>query len=125
MKEMHPDFGPEISLEDAMEKLNMWSAAGEQHAYLFNSKYEGVIAVLSKIIKVEDNFIICKGEFSQLFFRLDGAKFVYGPMALMEYPVKQESTVEGLHIFLQTGNYLFISSQAQLPNMESPWLEVL
>ncbi len=67
--------------------------------------------------------IICKGESSEPFFRLEEARFVYGPMALMEYPIKQGSNVEGLHIFLRTGSYLFISSQTQLSGLETPWLE--
>ena len=119
IEDMHPDFGPEISFEAAMEKLEAWSEAHTEHAFLFNGENESVIRVLSKIVKVQDNVIVCKAESSALFFRFEKARFVFGPMALMEYPIQQESNVEGLHIFLQTGSYLFISSQAQLPDMEA------
>ena len=119
IKEIHPGFGPEIIFEEAVEKLEAWSKAGTEHAFLFNGENESVIRVLSKIVKVHENIIICEGESSALFFRFEKARFVFGPMALMEYPIKQSSNVEGLHIFLQTGSYLFISSQAQLPDIET------
>ncbi|PCI74315.1 MAG: hypothetical protein COB20_15305 [SAR86 cluster bacterium] len=119
IKDIHPGFGPEISFEDAIQKLQAWSKAGTEHAFLFNGGNESVIRVLSKIVQVHENIIVCKGESSALFFRFEDAKFVFGPMALMEYPIKQGSAVEGLHIFLQTGNYLFISSQAELPDIET------
>lgn len=119
IKDIHPDFGPELSLEDAIQKLQAWNKAGTEHAFLFNGGNESVIRVLSKIDQVHENTIVCKGEFSALFFRIEEAKFVFGPMALMEYPIKKGSTVEGLHIFFKTGNYLFISSQAELPDIET------
>ncbi|MBL4893142.1 MAG: hypothetical protein JKX91_15235 [Rhizobiaceae bacterium] len=119
IKDIHPSFGPEISLDEAIQKLKTWSVAGTEHSFHFNGENESVIRVLSKIVQVHENNIVCTGGSSALFFRLEQAKFVYGPMALMEYPIKQDSTVEGLHIFLHTGNYLFISSQAELPEIET------
>lgn len=118
IKDIHSDFGPKISFEDAIEKLGAWSKAGTEHAFLFNGQNESIIRVLSKIVLVHESTIVCKGESSALFFRFAEAKFVFGPMALMEYPIKQGSVVEGLHIFFQTGNYLFISSQAKMPDIE-------
>lgn len=125
IEKLHSDFGPEIALEEAMSILETWCATGTEHAFAFNGMSESSIVVLSKITQVHENMIACKGESSELFFRLEEARFSYGPMALMEYPIKQESSVEGLHILLKTGNYLFISSQSHLPNKETFSLSAL
>lgn len=125
IEKLHSDFGPEIALEEAMSILDTWCTAGLEHAFAFNGMSESSIVVLSKITQAHENMIACKGESSELFFRLEEARFAYGPMALMEHPIKQESSVEGLHVFLGTGNYLFISSQTQLPNTETFSLSVL
>lgn len=43
VEDLCPDFGPEISLEEAMQKLEAWCIAGTKHAFAFNGRNEGAI----------------------------------------------------------------------------------
>ena len=124
MQDIDPGFGDELSLPEAMKKLGSWCARGSKHGLLFKGKnLESSVVTLSKIIFAIDNCILCSSENTRLFFRLVESSFVYGPMVLMEYPVKQESIVKGLHVFMKNGNYLFISSEAILPEANIPLLD--
>lgn len=109
-----PSYGDEISLREAVEIVDAWREAGNNHGLLYKINDEGKIIVSAKVTSLIHNSIICKGENTRISVGLSNSRFFYGPLVVMEYPAIQESLVKGLHIFMPTGNYLFISSQAAI-----------
>ena len=116
---LDPAYGDEISLREAVDILEAWRDAGNNHGLMYKINDEANIIASAKISALIQNSIVCKGENTRISVGLSGSRFFYGPMVVMEFPVREESLVKGLHIFMNTGNYLFISSQARLPGAKT------
>ena len=111
------DYVDKITAKRAIEILQGWRSSGAGHGILFQCKNSGFITAIVTILKVQKEFLVCGPKPSTYMFKLLDGKFGVGPFARMELPEKRDSQVSGLHIYMESGSFLFIASKAWLSFM--------
>jgi hypothetical protein len=112
----------EISREQAIDSLERWKRNGTTVGLYFAAR--GGTAgstMLARVTEVSSR-VVFKNQSSVLCFGLFKAQFAHGPVQALLWPSRDGlAEVEGLHIWLESGHWLFV---CDVHGLEEKWLEV-
>ncbi len=111
----------EISREEALNSLRRWKHSGTTVGLIF-AAHGGTAgsAMLAEIAELSSR-IVFKTEMSVLTFGLFQAHFELRPLTVLRFPKREGlAQIDGLHIWLESGHWLFVCDARGLGNK---WLE--
>jgi hypothetical protein len=111
----------EISREEALSSLRRWKQSGTLVGLIFAARGGTAhSAMLAQISEVSSQ-VMFKAESSLLGFSLIKARFERRPITVLRFPRREGLTqIDGLHIWLESGHWLFICAAQGLGEK---WLE--
>src|SRR5437879_6645229 len=100
----------EISRDQAVAYLERWMGKGTVLGLQFAGRGgTATSSMLAQITEVSSR-IVLRNDSSVLQFSLRKARFEYGPVTVLWMPVREAlGPVDGLHVWLVSGHWLFIS----------------
>jgi hypothetical protein len=111
----------EISREQALTSLRRWQQSGTTLGLIFAARGGTAhSAMLAQISEVSSR-VVFKAESSILGFSLLKVRFERRPITVLRFPHREGLTqIDGLHIWLESGHWLFI---CDAQGMGEKWLE--
>ena len=104
----------EITKDKALEMLKLWHHKGTTVALWFAAKGGTAMSAMQATITGLSATIVFRSETSLLSFALYQARFEYGPLEFMRFPLREGlSQINGLHIYLESGHRLFVCDDRQ------------
>jgi hypothetical protein len=111
----------EVSREEALSSLRRWKQTGATVGLIFAARGGTAhSAMLAQISEVSSR-VVFRAESSILAFALIKARFERRPLTVLRFPHREGLTqIAGLHIWLESGHWLFI---CDAQGLGEKWLE--
>ena len=111
----------EISREEALRALRHWKQSATTVGLIFAARGGTAhSAMLARISEVSSR-VVFKAKSSVLGFALYQARFEHRPVTVLRSPRREDlAQIDGLHIWLESGHWLFI---CDAQGLGEKWLE--